>query len=501
MAKQPYVHTNPTLEPFTIFFTNSCLSSKRLVSMFKLNVSMKRIYPLVLAALLSGCAAIDTQPLPLSQVEGSTLGLQSSQISWPEDQWWMRYHDPQLNGVIEHALQQSPSLQIVQARLRKAQAAVGSALAVQLPQADADYNLTRQRYSERYSTPAPYAGSMYTDTSLRLNIGFDLDIWGKNRALYASALSQEEAASADIQVARNALISAVTQSYFNLQNALAQAAMLKTLEQQYQEIQTITEQRINAGLDTEVELQQARSSLASTRAQQLQAEGNAQLLRNQLASLMGEGPAAGEKLQAVTLQLPAQLLPANIPLELLGRRPDILVAKLGIEASQAKIKAAKADFFPNINLNAFAGFLSLGADNLLHGDSGVYGVGPAISLPIFHGGALNAQLHARQAETDEAIAQYNQRVLDSVREVADAISTIHTLEARQQQQMQAYEAISVARDIAVERYKSGLGNYVQVLLAQNTVTQQALLTTDLRVQAFNADAQLATALGGGFQDQ
>lgn len=501
MAKQPYVHTNPTLEPFTIFFTNSCLSSKRLVSMFKLNVSMKRIYPLVLAALLSGCAAIDTQPLPLSQVEGSTLGLQSSQISWPEDQWWVRYHDPQLNGVIEHALQQSPSLQIVQARLRKAQAAVGSARAVQLPQADADYNLTRQRYSERYSTPAPYAGSMYTDTSLRLNIGFDLDIWGKNRALYASALSQEEAASADIQVARNALISAVTQSYFNLQNALAQAAMLKTLEQQYQEIQTITEQRINAGLDTEVELQQARSSLASTRAQQLQAEGNAQLLRNQLASLMGEGPAAGEKLQAVTLQLPAQLLPANIPLELLGRRPDILVAKLGIEASQAKIKAAKADFFPNINLNAFAGFLSLGADNLLHGDSGVYGVGPAISLPIFHGGALNAQLHARQAETDEAIAQYNQRVLDSVREVADAISTIHTLEARQQQQMQAYEAISVARDIAVERYKSGLGNYVQVLLAQNTVTQQALLTTDLRVQAFNADAQLATALGGGFQDQ
>jgi NodT family efflux transporter outer membrane factor (OMF) lipoprotein len=501
MAKQPYVHTNPTLEPFTIFFTNSCLSSKRLVSMFKLNVSMKRIYPLVLAALLSGCAAIDTQPLPLSQVEGSTLGLQSSQISWPEDQWWVRYHDPQLNGVIERALQQSPSLQIVQARLRKAQAAVGSARAVQLPQVDANYSLTRQRYSERYSTPAPYAGSMYTDTSLRLNIVFDLDIWGKNRALYASALSQEEAASADIQVARNALISAVTQSYFNLQNALAQAAMLKTLEQQYQEIQTITEQRINAGLDTEVELQQARSSLASTRAQQLQAEGNAQLLRNQLASLMGEGPAAGEKLQAVTLQLPAQLLPANIPLELLGRRPDILVAKLGIEASQAKIKAAKADFFPNINLNAFAGFLSLGADNLLHGDSGVYGVGPAISLPIFHGGALNAQLHARQAETDEAIAQYNQRVLDSVREVADAISTIHTLEARQQQQMQAYEAISVARDIAVERYKSGLGNYVQVLLAQNTVTQQALLTTDLRVQAFNADAQLATALGGGFQDQ
>lgn len=467
--------------------------------MFKLNVRMKRIYPLLLAALLSGCAAIDTQPLPLSQVEGAALGLQSSQISWPEDQWWLRYHDPQLNQVIEQALQQSPSLQIVEARLRKAQALVGNARAVQLPQVDANYSLTRQRYSERYSTPAPYAGSMYTDNSLRLNVGFDLDFWGKNRALYASALSQQDAASADIQVARNALISAVTQSYFNLQNALAQASMLKTLEQQYQEILTITEQRINAGLDTEVELQQARSSLASTRAQQLQAEGNAQLLRNQIASLMGFGPSAGEQLTAVSLALPAQLLPTQIPMELLGRRPDILVAKLAIEASQSKIDAAKADFFPNINLNAFAGFLSLGADNLLHGDSGVYGVGPAISLPIFHGGALNAQLHARQAETDEAIATYNQRVIDSVREVADAISAIHTLQARQQQQQQAYDAIALARDIAVERYKSGLGDYVQVLLAQNTVTQQALLTTDLRVQAFNLDAQLATALGGGFQ--
>lgn len=466
--------------------------------MFKLNVSMKRLSPLLLVALLSGCAAIDSQPTPLAPLEGSALGLQSSQLHWPEDQWWLRYHDPQLNQIIETALQQSPSLQIVQARLRQAQAAVGSARAVQLPQVDANYQLTRQRYSERYSTPAPYAGSLYTDTSLKLNLGFDLDIWGKNRALYASALSRQDAAAADIQVARNALISAVIQSYFNLQNALAQSSMLTTLEQQYQEILTITEQRILAGLDTEVELQQARSSLASTRAQQQQAEGNATLLRNQLASLMGEGPAAGQSLHAVTLQLPTQLLPATIPLELLGRRPDILVAKLAIESSQAQIKAAKADFLPNINLNAFAGFLSLGADNLFHGNSGVYGVGPAISLPIFHGGALNAQLHARQAETDEAIAHYNQQVLDSVREVADAISAIHTLEARQTQQQQAYDAISVARDIAVERYKSGLGNYVQVLLAQNTVTQQALLTTDLRVQAFNLDAQLATALGGGF---
>lgn len=461
---------------------------------------MKRLTPLLLFALLSGCAALDTQTTPVAALDGPTLALQDHQIQWPQEQWWRRYQDPQLNSALELALRNHPSLQLAQARIRQAQAALKGARAVQWPTLDAGYSLTRQRFSENYIYPAPYAGSMLTDNNLQLKLGFDLDLWGKQRSLAHAALSREQAAQADYAAARNALVSAIVQTYFHLQNALAQEQTLDKLSGQFQSVLDITRRRQAAGLDTEVEVSQAQSALASARVQQRQAQGNAALLRNQLASLCGQSPEKAGPIALLTLPQPDTLLPASLPLELLGRRPDLRSARLAVEAGGDNVTAARADFYPNINLNAFAGFMSLGLDKLVRDSSQIYGVGPAISLPIFHGGALNAQLASRQAEQDMAVAQYNQTLLDSLREVADALTRIRSLQETRQEQAQAYAAIQHAYDIAQQRYKSGLGNYLHVLLAQNDVLRQALLDTDLRVQAFNLDAELATALGGGYQE-
>ncbi|MEO6985362.1 MAG: efflux transporter outer membrane subunit [Paralcaligenes sp.] len=459
---------------------------------------MKLLVPLILVAALTGCAAINPGAPAVKEIQGAQLGLGNAPTVWPTDQWWQRYQDLQLDRLITQALNNNPSMAAAQARLGIANAAVSGARAVQLPQLNAAYQMTRERFSENYIYPPPYAGSMQTDNTLQLKLGFDLDLWGKNRARYAAAVSRAAASQADIQLARNTLVGAVTQSYFNLQNSLAQHQVIERIVKQLEDVSNITHQRVTAGLDTQVEVNQAESALSAARVQLSQVGVNADLLRHQLSALMGEGPDQGQAITRATLASVPKGVPAQLPMNLLGRRPDIVAAKRQVQASSSEISAAKAQFFPDINLSAFAGFMSLGLGNLLNNGSKVYGAGPAITLPIFHGGALNAQLNVKRSERDLAIAQYNQTVLTAVREVADASTAIRALQGQIVDQRASYKAISSAYDIAVQRYRSGLGNYVQVLLAQNEVQKQAILDTDLRARAYNLDAQLATALGGGY---
>ncbi|TAL76124.1 MAG: efflux transporter outer membrane subunit [Burkholderiaceae bacterium] len=459
---------------------------------------MKSILLPVLALLLTGCAAIDPGKASLTEIPGAQLGLTQEPIVWPHTQWWRRYHDTQLDHVMELALANNPSLSSAKARIDLANAAVRGAHAVQLPQLDLAYVQSRQRFSENYIYPPPFAGSMYTDSSLKLNVGFDLDLWGKNRAKYAAAVSRAKASQADLAVARNMLAGNVVQSYFNLQNALVQEKVLGDIAKQQANVLAITHDRVKAGLDTEVEVNQADSALSAVKVQLNQAGVNAQLLRHQLAALAGQGPDQGNTIVAVPLTRPPQGVPSTLPLNLLGRRPDIVAARAQVEAATSDVSSAKADFYPNINLSAFAGFVSLGLGNLLKDGSITYGAGPAITLPIFHGGALNAQLGGKKAERDLAIANYNQVLLNAVRDVADAATSIRSLRQQIKDQHASYVAIASAYGIAVKRYKSGLGNFVQVLQAQSEMQKQALLDVNLQARAYTLDAQLAVALGGGY---
>jgi len=461
---------------------------------------MKSVLPLLLALSLAGCAAIDPGKASLTEIPGPQLGLKAGAVVWPHTQWWTRYGDPQLDRLMERALANNPSLAAARARLGLANAAVAGAHAVQLPQLDLAYNQSRQRFSENYIYPPPYAGSMFTDSSLRLNAGFDLDLWGKNRTKYAAAVSRVEASQADLAVARNVLAANVVQSYFNLQNALTQAQVLGEIASQQANVLSITRDRVKAGLDTQVEVNQADSAYSAVKVQLNQARTNAQLLRHQLAALAGQGPDQENGIAQQHLAPAPQGVPATLPLNLLGRRPDIVAARRQVEAATNEVSSAKAAFYPNVNLSAFAGFLSLGLGNLLKDDSLVYGAGPAITLPIFHGGALNAQLSGKKAERDLAIANYNQTLLGAVREVADATASIRALQQQIADQHASYLAIASAYEIAVQRYKSGLGNFVQVLQAQSEMQKQALQDINLQARAYNLDAQLAVALGGGYNE-
>ncbi|WP_033534894.1 efflux transporter outer membrane subunit [Bordetella trematum] len=459
---------------------------------------MKRLLSTALALALSGCALMDPAPAPQAELDPGQLGLSPAAIQWPDARWWQRYDDPQLNRLIDAALANSPSLAAAQARLAHANAAVAGARAPLMPRVDANYALSRQHLSGNYVQPAPLGGSVVSDNRLALDFSYELDFWGKNRSRLKAAVSQQAAARADAQAARNLLALSVTRSYLNLQNAFAQHDVIQRVIAQRDDVYKLTLGRKQAGLDTEVEVKQAESAAASARVDLTQVDTSIAQLRNQLAVLTVISPREAGDIRPQTLATPDGVLPQALPLELLGHRPDITAARWRAEAARHQIDSAKAEFYPNVNLMAFAGFQALGTNLLLERFSRTAGIGPAITLPLFHGGELNANLAGRRADADLAVSDYNQAVLTAIQQVGDAVDALRLIDQEKMQRRRAREAIDSAYDLAVKRYRNGLGNYLTVLLAQDGVLAQARLQTDLRFRAYQLDADLAYALGGGY---
>ena len=220
-----------------------------------------------------------------------------------------------------------------------------------------------------------------------------------------------------------------------------------------------------------------------------------------LAALVGAGPERGEGI----LPVPpagglASAIPASIPLDLVGRRPEIVAARWRVEAAREETNVARAQFYPNVNIVAFAGLTSLGLSSFLQGSSSIAGVGPALHLPIFEGGRLNANLAGRSAEADLAVTSYNRTLVDAVHDLADAVASIHGLARTSDEQARARSATNQAYELAVIRYRAGLGNYLTVLTAQTQQLVQDRLDVDLKARAYALDVNLVRALGGGYVD-
>ncbi|MGC1817632.1 MAG: efflux transporter outer membrane subunit, partial [Casimicrobiaceae bacterium] len=197
--------------------------------------------------------------------------------------------------------------------------------------------------------------------------------------------------------------------------------------------------------------------------------------------------------------LGAPALPTTVPAELIGRRPDIVAERLRIEAAHQQIDVAKAQFYPNVNLAAFAGLQSLGASGFFSSASRMAGFGPAITLPIFDAGRLRGNLAARDAEYDAAVEQYDQTLADALRDVVDQLASFRSVEAQREQQVQALATAREAYDLALLRYREGVGNYLQVLSAEQPLLAQQRLDVDLRSRELALSINLIRALGGGYR--
>lgn len=461
----------------------------------------------VAALLVGGCAAIPqlgAKPeLRTPESVAAAQSLAAEAADWPADRWWIAYGDPQLDALIEEGLTGSPDMAAAAARFRKAQGYAQQAGAALLPSLDAEGRVGYDRQSYNMGFPKEFVPQGWIDNGrASLNLNFDLDVWGRNRAELAAATSDARAAEVDAAQARLVLTTSIADAYADLVRLYAQ----RDIRQGAFDIRTATRKlsrdRLESGLDTRGDLRQAESGLAMARADLAAADEAIALRRNQIAALIGAGPDRGLSIaKPMVGALAARGLPAGVTTDLVGRRPDIVAARARAEAAARRIKVARADFFPAVNLSALAGVQALHLSALVEKDS-IYGAaGPAISLPIFHGGALRGQYRGARAAYDEAVANYDRTVLDAYREVADAVTSQRALAARMADVRAALAASEEAYDIARRRYEGGLSSYIDVLTAEERLLTARQAASDMETRAFALDVALIRALGGGFADQ
>lgn len=449
---------------------------------------------------LAGCASTAGINAPQAKVVApAALGVSDSNATAPVGaDWWQGFGDGGMSDLISHALEGSPNLKVAQARLARAQANADTVRSVDGPQVNGSFEATRQLFSGNSIYPPPLGGEIYETGTLQVSGSWEFDFFGRNRRALDAAIGAQRAAEADAQAARVMLASNVARGYVQLARLIDQRDVAKRSLAQRDEILALIRQRVDAGLDTKVELRQGEGALPETRAQLEALEEQITLARHSLAALTGQGPQALDQLTPQLQAVQAVPLPANVPADLLGRRADISAARWRVEAASNDVASAKAQFYPNVSLTAFAGLSSLGLDRLFKSGSEQWGVGPAIHLPIFDSGRIRANLRGKSADFDVAVETYNAAVIDAVRDVADQITSLQSIARQQTEQVQAQAAAESAYDFAVQRYKAGLGTYLTVLNAEASVLAQRRSATDLKARALDTQVALIRSLGGGY---
>ncbi|WP_299698072.1 efflux transporter outer membrane subunit [Hydrocarboniphaga sp.] len=460
------------------------------------------------AALLlaAGCVTVPKTAPAVAAVSPQQLGLSQQRMMSVDKQWWKGFGDSQLDSLIEEAFAHSPSLDEAIARVRRAQAQALAAGAGSQPQLTLDGNEIRQRLSENYTAPpkdlhiGAGGGGVYWIGELGLNLGWDLDFWGRQASLLQAASSQAYAAELDRASARLALAGSIAQAYVDLYRAYALADVAADAQTQRESLLRLAQSRLHAGLDTAVEVKNAEALVPQARLARLMAENQRDVAVHRLAALAGHGADWYDRIQRPQLKLDTALpLPDALPMDLLAHRPDVIAAKARIDAATADRAAAKAAFYPDISLRAFAGFQAVGLDKLLDSNSAAYGVGPAIHLPIFDAHRLEAGYLGATAEIDGTVSQYNDTVLGAVRDVSDALSRGDSLMRQRVESEQSLVAAQAAYDLAKSRYKSGLTSQLTVLNAETQLLGLRAATVGIDANLVIARVTLLLTLGGSFE--
>jgi NodT family efflux transporter outer membrane factor (OMF) lipoprotein len=457
-------------------------------------------FALLLSTLVfAGCVLPPKESAHYRELTGGALGLSGVAAEPAADGWWESFQDPQLDRLIRLGEKDNPSLAEAQARVAHALAQAQVAQAGLQPSANLDASALYQRAPENYLIPPPLAGHSFWMGQAGASLSWDLDFWGRQAHAVQRARDLTQSARLDVDDARLMIAGAITQAYIDLYREYALVDIAERSEAQRQNIVNITRRRVAAGLDTQLELREAEGQLPQARVARTQAQAAADLAAHQLATLIGQGANTYASIGRPQFQVDAALpVPAALPINLLARRPDVLSARLSVQAADAQRLAAKAAFYPDVSLRALAGFGAFGINNLVQWSARGYGAGPLISLPLFDGGRLRAQYRDSESQLDAAIAAYNGTVLSAVQQAADQITRLDALAREQIDQQQTLEATEAAYKLAEERYTAGLASYLSVLNAETQVLAARQSMVDIRTSQAAARVTLLLSVGGSF---
>ncbi|MCI1032912.1 Cu(I)/Ag(I) efflux RND transporter outer membrane protein [Raoultella terrigena] len=446
--------------------------------------------------ILTGCLSLAPDyrqpPSPVPQ----QFSLSQNQLVTPpagyQDAGWRAFFaDPQVKSLIATALVNNRDLRMATLKVQEARAQYAVTDADRYPQLDASASTT-------------YGGKLKGDTTTSsdyqagLNLSFDLDFFGRLKNM-SEAQRQTFFASVEAQRAVHILlISNVSQSYFNQRLAAAQLAVARETLQNYRQSYAFVEKQLLTGSSSVLALEQARGVIESTRADIARREGELAQANNALQLLLGSYQRLPDDTADAEGDIHSVRLPPALSSQILLQRPDILEAEHGLRAANANIGAARAAFFPSITLTSSLSGSSADLSSLFNPASGMWNFIPKIELPIFNAGRNQANLDVAEIRQQQSVVNYEQKIQNAFKEVADALALRQSLADQISAQQRYFTSLQITRQRAGTLYQHGAVSYIEVLDAERSLfaTQQTLL--DLNYARQVNEIQLFTALGGGW---
>ena len=459
----------------------------------------------LVAVALAGCASTGglhptanvTDPSTL-EARRSLAGVQVDAAAWPQQGWWKAVGDPQLDKLVAEALAENPDMTLVDARVRAALATAGAADAARKPTLNGGASAAGARVPP--ILPPLASGHFGVIRYGYLSFKWDLDLWGGKRAAWQAEVGNAHAAEVDAQAARLKLSADVVQAYFTLAGAYAQRDLANEELQRANDFLKLTHKRVATGIDSKFSLARIQAESASARAHLEAADNAVRTAGLVLAALLGAGPDRALSIERPALPaIPVLTLPSDLPADLLGRRPDVVAARWRVEAASHGVTAAKTKFLPNIGISSLAGLIAPSTMNLFSLQNRFYTISPALSLPIFEGGALRANLAGKDAARDVAVAQYNQTLVHAINQVTGQVDDLQSLSVQVQDAENARASANEAYALAMQRYRAGVGNYLEALSVRQELIVAEQQLASLQTRRVGAWAMLNEALGGGFQ--
>lgn len=423
---------------------------------------------------------------------------------WPEKQWWAIFKSDQLNALVVEALASNPTLQSVESRVEFARqtAKVTRSRLFPLLFFDADETWQFLSHNGLYRAFNPKIPINANLVDLTLSFTYEFDFWGKNRNLYSAAIGRNKAEEAEREQADLLTSTAVAQAFFALKTNLVRKELYRQLFEVRRNYFTLQQELYDKALLSKLSPLFSNESVNEAEKLIFNIDQEIATDKHLINILVGRGPDSPLDIDAAFPPLARHIsLPTNLSIDLLSRRPDLMAQIWRVEALAHEVGAAKADFYPNINLRAFTGLESVFYGLLFNSDSFQGGLQPALSLPIFTAGSIRANIRAKKALFDQAINEYNALLLRSAQEVADLLALAESIFKQQMSQEKIVRDAESRFDLTRLRHRSGLDDLLAVYLVQDEWIQKQLANITLLYNQYLATIKLIKSLGGGYQSE
>jgi multidrug efflux system outer membrane protein len=413
--------------------------------------------------------------------------------------WWKVFHDPRLDDLETQADAANKDIKIAIAHVDQASAATSIAHSFLFPTVSAAPNVSRNREAQNRPNNGNTNGlaATYNDIQLPLVASYEIDAWGRIRRSVESARATQQATEADLRFVRLSIEATVAIDYYNLRETDQELKILDGTLSDLTQGLALTNSLFHQGLSGELAVKQAQTLLDQTTAQKQALDIQRAQLQHAIAVLLGRTVEGFSLPDQPTNPMPPAV-PLGLPSDLLGRRPDIAEADRNVAAATAQIGVAKAAYLPQLSLTGLVGYESTNAISLLNWQNTLASLGASAVAPIFTGGRLKAGVAQAQAGYRLSLAQYEKTVLVAYQEVEDQVAALHYLEGESQSEDSAVRDARQAEEIATQRYKAGLVNYLEVIFAEETVLANERTAAQISSQRLVASVVLIKALGGGW---